>query len=257
MVRCGRNNLFKNTAFTLIELLVVIAIIAILLAVGLPALRKAKQAAQKLTCQANLKQIAFGWKMYLDDNDGQFYQKINANYLYGGWKGKYFPNDQRVLNQYFGLPEIVDSESGAELFKCPGDTGKEDPMGMKYYGDIGTSYQTNLLLIGQSQIFMLSTPELTAGINERLDGIKETNVTRPGETILLGDADWVTHWDAMLPKGTAWHGKKYHFNLTFVDGHVDFVEIKKGIHIGPDYRVIPFGGLFSLAKQVQQEVPCP
>ncbi|MDH7598492.1 MAG: type II secretion system protein [Sedimentisphaerales bacterium] len=74
-------------AFTLIELLVVIAIIAVLLAVLLPGLGYSRMVARRIGCGGRLRQICVAWQAYLDDHQGRFYQGVNANLNYGGWRG--------------------------------------------------------------------------------------------------------------------------------------------------------------------------
>jgi prepilin-type N-terminal cleavage/methylation domain-containing protein len=65
--------MIRKRGFTLIELLVVIAIIALLIAVLVPALRKAKEASQALVCRSNLKQLSLAFSIYSVENKGRMF----------------------------------------------------------------------------------------------------------------------------------------------------------------------------------------
>ncbi len=62
----------NSCGFTLIELLVVIAVIALLMAILLPSVQRARQQARAVACQANLRQWGFIFRIYMDENDGKF-----------------------------------------------------------------------------------------------------------------------------------------------------------------------------------------
>lgn len=244
-----------NLSFTLIELLVVLSIISLLMAILLPALIKARTISKRIACQSNLKQIALAWHMYLDDNDESFYQGINANVLYGGWEGIVYPNEPRPLNRYLSLSGIPKSEAGAKVFRCPADKGGLKVTALPIYSYLGTSYQTNIFLIGQNQIGWLPSSELRDAINIRLKNLIRGHVGNPSRLLLIGDYGWMNQSLPLVPRMGDWHGRPYHHNLAFLDGHVGFLHIRKGLYVTDEYTVLPFKDLYRLAREVQEEEP--
>jgi prepilin-type N-terminal cleavage/methylation domain-containing protein/prepilin-type processing-associated H-X9-DG protein len=227
------------SAFTLIELLVVIAIIAILASLLLPALTRAKEAAHRIHCLNNLRQLETALRIYTDDSQGYLPPRTNA----------------------FRWPALLaDAYQNTNLLVCPTDAKRgpplTDPAAAAPQDRAARSYFIN----GWNDVFFNLLPadifwgQYMAGRYSKAS-VRESSVGKPSETVIFGekknlqrendpiardyfmdmlegrggnDADRIEHGCHMATRAGSRGGGS---NYTFVDGSVRY--LKYGLDTWP------------------------
>ena len=211
----------RLAAFTLVELLVVIGIIAVLIAILLPALNKARISANRVKCASNMRQIFIGVSMYTNANQNR-YPRMSAGFPMssGGTYAASWPHTLIYAGAFHRFPMPSGTigsgtwDSAFEgimrgVFSCP----VIDPSGPIYSVDVRTgNYAAN------GDAFSTSTTAT--------DFIKTTQIKQPARFFLLGengnivtsgvvsiqrpDLNQPTRWPTRHMNGSNW---------IFADGH--------------------------------------
>lgn len=217
----------NNSGFTLIELLVVIAIIAVLAALLLPTLSRAKASAKRTACLNNLKQINLAVHLYAADNHDAL-PSVPDTHADGFVTNSSCFFYKRLVKTYAGLQGASSPED--KLFACPADTffyknwtPVADAWHNRWYSDY-SSYGYNGL--GGTIEKPPALPGQTA--SPGLFGWKLASIKDPGKTILVAENpafypfSW--HEPRQIPSGLSGANNAKDL-VSFADGHVSYIKM--------------------------------
>src|SRR5579871_1809307 len=170
----------NRRAFTLIELLVVIAIIAILAAILFPVFAQAKEAAKKVQCLSNGRQVGIALIMYITDNDDKYPQEhpSTSDPVHDDSNGQLEVIDYGSPFDKI-LPYVASRDtSKTQLYVCPTDS---DPHGLALLDSNGNCLGSNPLAPppGSLSSYLLNAYYLF--------GVTESSITEPARSIYISE----------------------------------------------------------------------
>lgn len=214
----------RRRGFTLLELLAVIATIAILAALLLPILNRAKMKAQRTNCFSNLRQLGIAWVMYSGDNNGNLvasYPDSPEVWVQGDMSNAV----QAVSLDLIRQGKLYHYDQNAAIYHCPADQGK-DINGQRV--PTVRSYSMNSFMGARDPA--LPPIPLSVGGSYVPFFTKESDIVRPSERFVLLDEDersisessFVTDPTAgvwwSFPANSA-HRHNFSYTINFADGH--------------------------------------
>jgi prepilin-type N-terminal cleavage/methylation domain-containing protein len=230
LAKMNSRQTFRPRGFTLIELLTVIATIALLAALLLPVLSKAKIKAQRTSCLSNLRQLGLAWIMYKDDNSGFLAESYPLNRTADGvnpdaWVQGVMTNVDEAGNaELIRQGKLFLYNQNVPIYHCPTDQGVT--IGGTVVPTV-RSYSMNCFM-GARDPSLASIPRSAAGFVPFY--AKDSNLPRPSELWVLLDEDERSIDDGFFvtdPTARVWmnlpamsarrHG--YSYALDFADGH--------------------------------------
>ena len=221
--RTTRPTRFNSRSFTLIELLVVVAIIAVLVALLLPAVQRARDNARTVQCTANLRVLGQAANLFAESNQGQIGGIAGRVHVPPRW-------DELWLGTIYGTHDIVKLNQSAQLLRCPADPHprpevlESSPPVQQYLEHPSPrSYALNPYIINYAGAFQTPPNGYTS--------IRTDAVPEPADTVLLSEfwkdncfagSSWFTVQYFPVPPSIPGHSGPFHStggNLLFVDGH--------------------------------------